>query len=82
MHFTANWLTEGLQNNRTQRNAPWSTLMASNLPFCRLPKPAELSTTDGLEADKDAIDAKLRKLSDDIQPILVPFPLVKFHLKT
>ena len=37
----------------------------------RLPKPAELSTTDGLEADKDAIDAQLRKISDELQPIMV-----------
>jgi len=36
-----------------------------------LPKPAEFASTDGLEKEKDAIDAKLRDVSGELKPIMV-----------
>lgn len=45
-------------------------LAASRIFFVRLPKPVELTSSDNLERDKDAIDAKLRKISDELQPIM------------
>ena len=38
---------------------------------CRLPKPAEFASTDGLEKEKDEFDAKIKKITADLQPIMV-----------
>ncbi len=38
---------------------------------CSLPKPVELASPVELEKEKDAIDAKLKKISNELQPVMV-----------